>query len=139
MVRRRASSVTGLLSTTSTAWGCAPVTSMSAPKPVSMMTGTFWLSCLMKRAVENDEIELLKPEFLECFASACGGGDRMSVATQIDRQYFAHARLIIDDEDFQFGFRSQRGLERHPGGRCAFCHRNSNDEGRSFSDGRLNF
>src|ERR1700682_5223623 len=85
-------------------------------------------------AIEDDEIELLEPEFFQRFAPARGRGYLMSIAAQIDREYFAYARLIVDDEHIQVGFRSEGGLERHGWRRRAFRYRNANDESRSFSD-----
>ena len=52
-------------------------------------------------AIGYDEIEALLFETLQTFAAAVGGGDAMSVATQIGREDFAHARFVIDDENIQ--------------------------------------
>ena len=101
--------MTGLFRTTSTGAGCEPVTSINAPKPVSMITGMSCFTCLMKRGliathlrhhpIEDDEVEVIALKFFQGLAPARRRRDRMPIATEIGRDDLQNPRLVIDDEN----------------------------------------
>ena len=59
-------------------------------------------------SIQDNEIEKIVAEFFQRLAAALGGGDGVSIATQITRKDFEDGKFIIDDENVQDRFRFRR-------------------------------
>ena len=149
MVWRNASSVTGLLRTTSTACRLRSSDFDQSAKAgqhdhrdvlIHLFDKARGLIAAHLRhdAIEDDEIELVPPKFFQRLATARRRRNRMSVTAQISRDHFEDAGFVIDNENVQRRLRSHArkdwGLQRR-----SFRLRQADDEGRPLPRGGFNF